>query len=108
MKKFIIAAATLAATAASANADCGTNQLNGTWRLQSVDSASSVDYLISNGNFGGIAVISQNANCKITLTAGGFTYVGRTENLKDTDRKPMTMMISNTIPGSDVLVLFKL
>lgn len=108
MKKFIIAAATLIATAASANAGCGTNQLNGTWRVQSVDSASSIDYVINNGNFGGIAVISQNANCKITLSAGGSTFVGRTENLKGTDRKPVTMMISNSVPGSDILVLFKM
>ncbi len=108
MKKFIIAAATLIVTAASANAGCGTNQLNGTWRLQGVDSASSQDFLVSNGNFGGVATITQNANCKVTIIAPGGTLIGRTENLKGTDRKPMTMMVSPTIPGADILVLFKM
>lgn len=81
MKKIIIAVSILMATAATASANCGTNQLNGTWRLQGIGSAGSQDYLISNGNFGGVAVISQNSNCKVTLSVGGSTYVGRTENL---------------------------
>lgn len=108
MKKIIIAAATLIATTVAANADCGTNQLNGTWRSQSVDSANSQDFLINAGNFGGIGVITQGSGCKITLTVAGATYIGRTENLKDTDRKPLTMMFSQNVPGADIIVLFKL
>ena len=101
-------AATLIATAATASADCGTNQLNGTWRLQSVDSANSQDYLINAGNFGGIGVISQCSGCKVTLTVGAATFIGRTENLKDTDRKPLTMMFSSNVAGADIITLFKL
>lgn len=108
MKKFIITAALFAASITTAQADCGTNQLNGTWRLANIGGGGgSLDYTILNGVFAGVAPISQNSNCKVTLVIGGTTYKGRTENLKDTDRKPLTMMFSEDVAGADIIVLFK-
>ena len=109
MKKFLIATATLLITATAANAGCGTNSLNGTWRYQAVDGmASSVDVTILNGFFAGALPITQGKkSCRITLVAGGTTYHGRTENLSGTDRKPMLMMFSADIAGSDIYTLVR-
>jgi predicted small secreted protein len=109
MKKFLIATAALLLTAAAANAGCGTNTLNGTWRGQGVDSASSQDFPVLNGSFAGVALISQSKkSCRITLTVGATVYHGRTDNVSGTDRKPMMMMFSQDTPGSDLLVLYRL
>jgi hypothetical protein len=96
--------ATLACLAfgTQALAKCGTGQLNGNWTLSS-DLSTTVDVTISNGTLtipgDGDYPITQGKKCKVTLVAGGTSFIGSSEALSTgTSVKPRKIYIGSTSP----------
>ena len=95
---YITAALVLSATAAQAG--CGTNALNGTWRLQAVADSTFSDIVVLNGAVSGGGTIAQSKkNCRVTINFGALTATGRTENVAGTTKKPMLMTIYRSTDG---------
>jgi hypothetical protein len=107
MKKFILAASILAATAATAQAGgCSTNKLNGNWMF-ATESGFGYTFQIQNGviSYTGapVGTISLGSKCKGAITIAGIginNWTVRTERLdSDEDIKPGHIMFGTDLGG---------